>query len=46
VGPAAHIVIEGNTLKDNCHEQNAMNGGSGISLYDPYLQTSAIIKGN
>ena len=23
-----------------------MNGGSGISLYDPYLQTKAIISGN
>lgn len=28
--------ITGNTLTDNCHETNPMNGGSGINVYDPY----------
>lgn len=45
VGPM-NIVIEDNTLKDNKYEVNPMNGGSGISLYDPYQQTNATIKGN
>ena len=36
VGPAASISIVNNTLKDNRYETNPMNGGSGISLYDPY----------
>lgn len=46
VGPAAHIHIDGNTLKNNRYEVNPMNGGSGISLYDPYGQTEAILTGN
>jgi hypothetical protein len=41
-----NIVIEDNTLKNNKYEVNPMNGGSGISLYDPYQQTSAKISGN
>mgnify|MGYP002625699116 CR=1 FL=1 len=45
VGPM-NIRIEGNVLTDNCHELNPMNGGSGISLYDPYMQTNAYIQGN
>ena len=46
VGPAAKIRIENNLLIDNCHETNPMNGGSGVSLYDPYQQTEAMITGN
>lgn len=44
-GPT-NVWIEDNVLTDNCHEQNPMNGGSGISLYDPYQQTVARITGN
>ena len=40
------IVIKDNTLVDNKYEVNPMNGGSGISLYDPYQQTNAIIASN
>lgn len=46
VGPAAKIRIENCVLKGNHYEQNPMNGGSGISLYDPYQQTCAVITGN
>ena len=46
VGPIDNVRIAQNTLVDNCHESNPMNGGSGISLYDPYQQTKAIISGN
>lgn len=46
VGPVAQIVFDQNILKNNCHEVNPMNGGSGISLYDPYQQTHAILTGN
>ena len=45
VGPM-NIVIEDNTLKNNKYEVNPMNGGSGISLYDPYQLTNAMISGN
>ena len=45
VGPMS-IRIEKNDLINNCHEVNPMNGGSGISLYDPYGQTEAILTGN
>ena len=46
VGPSANIRIKDCTLIDNHYETNPMNGGSGISLYDPYQQTKAIISGN
>lgn len=46
VGPAANIRIKDCTLTDNRYETNPMNGGSGISLYDPYMQTKAVISGN
>ena len=46
VGPAANIRIKDCTLVNNCYETNPMNGGSGISLYDPYKQTKAVISGN
>ena len=45
VGPM-NIRIEGNILENNRYETNAMNGGSGISLYDPYLKTTAVIAEN
>ena len=45
VGPS-NIRIENNRMVNNCHEVNAMNGGSGISLYDPYAMTTAVIAGN
>ena len=40
------IRIEDCRLTDNNHETNPMNGGSGISLYDPYGKTTAVIAGN
>ena len=46
VGPAAKILLEGNTLMNNRYETNPMNGGSGISLYDPYQQTCAVVTSN
>ena len=46
VGPSANIRIKDCTLVNNCYETNPMNGGSGISLYDPYQQTKAVISGN
>ena len=46
VGPAANIRIKDCTLVNNCYETNPMNGGSGISLYDPYQQTKAVISSN
>ena len=46
VGPVAKLTVKDNTLRDNKYETNPMNGGSGISLYDPYGQTSAMISGN
>lgn len=45
VGPV-RITIEGNQLLNNDHEANPMNGGSGISIYDPYKQTLALISRN
>jgi len=45
VGPMS-ITIKDNTLTDNKYEENPMNGGSGISLYDPYQLTTAMISGN
>lgn len=40
------IRIENNTLVNNCHETNPMNGGSGISLYDTSRTATAVIAGN
>lgn len=41
-----NVVIKNNTLVDNKYETNAMNGGSGISLYDPYGYETVWIEGN
>lgn len=38
--------IVGNTLIDNNHETNAMNGGSGINVYDPNQTQYTYIEGN
>lgn len=46
VGPIAHVVISHNQLRNNKYETNPLNGGSGISLYDSYQQTKAVITGN
>ena len=46
VGPAAKIRIENNILMNNRYETDPMKGGSGISFYDPYQQTEAIITKN
>ena len=46
VGPAAKVRIEDCKLLNNRYETNAMNGGSGISLYDPYQLTEAVMTGN
>ena len=40
------VDIIGNELIGNNHETNPDNGGSGISLYDPYLQQKAVITAN
>lgn len=39
-------IIRNNTLKDNCHEVNPMNGGSGINVYDPFGKQKTYIEGN
>lgn len=45
VGPV-NIVIFNNQLLNNRYETNPMNGGSGVSLYDPYVKTCARLTGN
>ncbi len=45
-GAPMNIVIKGNTMIDNKYETNAMNGGSGISLYDPNGAQNVYIEGN
>lgn len=40
------VRISGNQLIGNDRETNANNGGSGISIYDPYYKTRARISGN
>lgn len=41
-----NVTIDNNTLINNRYEANAMNGGSGISLYDPYKLQSVRASGN
>ncbi len=36
----------GNVNEDTKYEQNAMNGGSGINIYDPYKTQTTMITGN
>ena len=40
------VAITDNLIINNQFETNPNNGGSGISLYDPYLQQKAVISGN
>lgn len=40
------MTIKNNTIVDNQYETNAMNGGSGISIYDSNGVQTAIITGN
>lgn len=41
-----NVVIKDNVLENNNKETVANNGGSGISLYDPYMKQCAVISGN
>ncbi len=41
-----NVVIKNNTMIDNKYETNAMNGGSGISLYDSQYVQDVYIEGN
>ena len=40
------VVIKNNQIVNNKFESNPNNGGSGISLYDPYYKQNAVITGN
>ena len=40
------VVIKNNVISNNKFEVNPNNGGSGISLYDPYYKQKAVISGN
>ena len=40
------VVIKNNVISNNKFEVNPNNGGSGISLYDPYYKQKAVIYGN
>ncbi len=40
------VMIRNNNIINNKFETNPNNGGSGISLYDPYLQQKAMITDN
>lgn len=41
-----NVIIKNNIIVDNKYETNPMNGGSGISIYDPYNRQNAYIEGN
>ena len=40
------VIITDNQIVNNHFETNPNNGGSGISLYDPYLKQTAMVSGN
>lgn len=40
------VTITDNQIVNNHYETNPNNGGSGISLYDPYLKQTAMVSGN
>lgn len=44
-GPV-NMFIEDNQIVDNIYETNAMNGGSGLSLYDSAGKGKVFVKGN
>lgn len=41
-----NATIKNNIIVDNKYEQNAMNGGSGINIYDPYKTQTTMVTGN
>ena len=45
-GQTISSVIEGNQFIDNNHEDNPMNGGSGISIYGTSVNNKAILRNN
>ena len=45
-GATISSVIEGNQFIDNNHEDNPMNGGSGISIYGSTVNNKAILRNN
>ena len=45
-GETISSVIEGNQFIDNNHEDNPMNGGSGISIYGTSVNNKAILRNN
>lgn len=45
-GQTISSVIEGNQFLNNFHEENPMNGGSGISIYGSSTNNKAILRNN
>jgi hypothetical protein len=45
-GQTISSVITGNQFINNNHEENAMNGGSGISIYGTSVNNKAILRNN
>jgi len=45
-GQTISSVIESNQFLNNCHEDNPMNGGSGISIYGTTTNNKAILRNN
>lgn len=45
-GSTISSVIESNQFIDNNHEENPMNGGSGISIYGSTVNNKAILRNN
>lgn len=45
-GMTISSVIEGNQFLDNFHEDNPMNGGSGISIYGTSTNNKAVLRNN
>ncbi len=45
-GQTISSIIEGNQFLNNNHEDNAMNGGSGISIYGTSANNKAVLRNN
>ena len=45
-GQTISSVIQGNRFIDNNHEDNPMNGGSGISIYGTSVNNKAVLRNN
>lgn len=45
-GQTISSVIEGNQFINNHHEENPMNGGSGISIYGSSVNNKAVLRNN